>query len=124
MRAVSLNAKVEKTGMVDPDQLATSFNTSIRSAKAWSDGYTGKGVGVAVIDTGIAGDLPDFQVSRDRHHLAGDRLRGRQPGGDDRRGRLRPRHPHRRADRRQRRPTGPPATRCAASTPAWRPTPT
>src|SRR3712207_6955643 len=24
---------------------------------------TGKGVGVAVIDTGIAGDLPDFRVS-------------------------------------------------------------
>jgi len=63
VRAVSLNAKVEKTGMVDPDQLLTSFNASMHSEKAWSSGYTGKGVGVAVIDTGIAGDLPDFQVS-------------------------------------------------------------
>jgi serine protease AprX len=63
VRAVSLNARVEKSGTVDPDQLATSYNESIRSSKAWTAGYTGKGVGVAVIDTGIAGGLPDFQVS-------------------------------------------------------------
>jgi serine protease AprX len=63
VRAVSINARVEKSGVVDPAQLVTSFNASMRSEKAWSAGYTGKGVGVAVIDTGIAGDLPDFQVS-------------------------------------------------------------
>jgi serine protease AprX len=64
VRAVSLNARVEKSGTVDPDQLATSYNASIRSSKAWTAGYTGKGVGVALIDTGIAGDLPDFRVSQ------------------------------------------------------------
>ena len=37
-------------------------------------------MGVAVIDTGIAGDLPDFRVSADRHALARHRLRRRQPG--------------------------------------------
>jgi subtilisin family serine protease len=63
VRAVSLNADVRKSGMVDPDQLATSYNASVRSTKVWAAGYTGKGVGVAVIDTGIAGDLPDFRVS-------------------------------------------------------------
>jgi serine protease AprX len=63
VHAVSLDAKVEKTGVVNPDALTTSFNASMRSDKAWGAGYTGKGVGVAVIDTGIAGDLPDFQVS-------------------------------------------------------------
>ena len=63
IRSVSVNAGVEKTGTVSPTQLATSYNASIRSPKGWSDGYTGKGVGVAVIDTGIAGDLPDFRVS-------------------------------------------------------------
>jgi serine protease AprX len=63
VRSVSLNARVEKSGLPDPNVLATSFNASIRSDKGWAAGYTGKGVGVAVIDTGIQGDLPDFQVS-------------------------------------------------------------
>jgi serine protease AprX len=52
------------SGGVDPSKLATSYPQSIRADKAWALGDTGKGVGVAVIDTGIAGNLPDFQVSR------------------------------------------------------------
>ncbi|HEY3021558.1 MAG TPA: S8 family peptidase [Solirubrobacteraceae bacterium] len=68
VRAVSLNAKVESTGTVDPLKIKTSYNQSIRAEKAWSAGYTGKGVGVAVIDTGIAGDLPDFRVSQTDTH--------------------------------------------------------
>jgi serine protease AprX len=52
------------TGGIDPSKLATSYPQSIRADKAWALGDTGKGVGVAVIDTGIAGNLPDFQVSR------------------------------------------------------------
>ena len=42
----------------------TSYNASIGSDKVWDDPATGKGVGVAVIDTGIAGNLADFQVSQ------------------------------------------------------------
>jgi serine protease AprX len=49
---------------IDTSRLATSYPFAIRADKAWASGYTGKGVGVAVIDTGIAGNLPDFQVSR------------------------------------------------------------
>jgi serine protease AprX len=52
------------TGSVDSSRLATSYPASIRADKAWAAGDTGKGVGVAVVDTGIAGNLPDFQVSR------------------------------------------------------------
>lgn len=63
VRAVSLNAHVEKSGTPVSTMLETSFNASIRADKGWSSGYTGKGVGVAVIDTGIQGDLPDFRVS-------------------------------------------------------------
>ena len=33
---------------------------SVRATDAWQRGATGNGVGVAVIDSGIAGDLPDF----------------------------------------------------------------
>jgi serine protease AprX len=63
IEAVTLNAAVESEGVIDPTQIATAYNQSIRSEKAWAAGYTGKGVGVAVIDTGIAGNLVDFQVS-------------------------------------------------------------
>ena len=63
VHAVSLNARVETEAVPNPELLATAFNQSIRAEKAWAAGYTGKGVGVAVLDTGIAGSLPDFQVS-------------------------------------------------------------
>jgi serine protease AprX len=46
-----------------PGALATAFVQSTRADKAWTDPRyhaTGAGVGVAVIDTGIAGGLPDF----------------------------------------------------------------
>ena len=46
-----------------PNALATAYVQSTRADKAWTDSQTpatGAGVGVAVIDTGIAGDLPDF----------------------------------------------------------------
>jgi serine protease AprX len=64
VRAVSINARVEKSGVIDPTRLRTSFNQSLRADRAWAQGATGKGVGVAIIDTGIAGDLPDFRVSQ------------------------------------------------------------
>jgi serine protease AprX len=63
VEAVSVNAPVGKTGTLDPGTLASAYNQSIRAEKAWNSGYTGRGVGVAVIDTGIRGDLPDFTVS-------------------------------------------------------------
>lgn len=69
VHAVSLNAGVEPTA-VDPAGLATAFNQSVRADRLWIDSKlpsTGKGVGVAVIDTGIAGDLPDFRVSSTDH---------------------------------------------------------
>jgi serine protease AprX len=65
VRAVSLNASVESHDLdIRPRELATSFNQSVRSPQVWDGGKfqaTGRGVGVAVIDTGIQGDLPDFQ---------------------------------------------------------------
>jgi len=43
-------------------KLAQPMNRSIRADRAWYRA-TGRGVGVAVIDTGIAGDLVDFQTA-------------------------------------------------------------
>jgi serine protease AprX len=50
-----------------PGALATSYIQSARLDKTWTDpnyGSTGQGIGVAVLDTGIDGNLPDFQVSQ------------------------------------------------------------
>ncbi|HLY48847.1 MAG TPA: S8 family peptidase [Solirubrobacteraceae bacterium] len=43
--------------------LQTTYDQTLNVLSPWSHGYTGAGVGVAVIDTGIAGGLPDFQGS-------------------------------------------------------------
>jgi serine protease AprX len=62
VRAVSLNGAVKSLAM--GDGLATSYNQSIQAPYLWNTYRgTGRGVGVAVIDTGIAGNLPDFRES-------------------------------------------------------------
>jgi serine protease AprX len=57
---VTLNTRVRNTG-VDGGTLATNFPKTIGADKAWAAGITGKGVGVAVIDSGVSGDIADFQ---------------------------------------------------------------
>jgi serine protease AprX len=66
VRVVSLNAAVKKTSLVsgiDTSQIQTSYPDSVRAPKGWSSA-TGTGVGVAVVDTGIAGTIPDFRASQ------------------------------------------------------------
>jgi serine protease AprX len=66
VRSVSLNAQT-KPQSIDASALETSYNQSIRSDEVWSRPATGRGIGVAVIDTGIAAGLPDFRVSDTNH---------------------------------------------------------
>ena len=65
VHAVSLNAAIRDTTLTNPTPwtLATSFDQSTGASKLWSRS-TGAGIGVAVIDTGISGDLPDFQTEQ------------------------------------------------------------
>jgi serine protease AprX len=68
VRVVSLNAAVKKTGLVsgiDTSLIQTSYPDSVQAPRGWS-AATGKGVGVAVVDTGIAGTLPDFRTSQSK----------------------------------------------------------
>ena len=57
---LTLNTRVRSTG-VDAGSLATNYPKTIGADKLWAAGITGKGVGVAVIDSGISGDMPDFK---------------------------------------------------------------
>lgn len=65
VRVVSPNAPIRDTTLTNPTPwtLATSFDRTTGASRLWNRS-TGAGVGVAVIDTGIDGDLPDFQTSQ------------------------------------------------------------
>jgi serine protease AprX len=76
VRAVTPNAAMHPTvaatgnrwGAWSPAALSTAYVQSTRADMAWTDRRTpatGAGVAVAVIDTGIAGELPDFRTSAD-----------------------------------------------------------
>jgi serine protease AprX len=59
--AVSLNGTTKpQSAGIKPQRLATSFNQSVNTPQVWKRA-TGEGVGVAVVDTGIAGGLADFR---------------------------------------------------------------
>jgi serine protease AprX len=61
---VTPDAPVRTSGSGVPAQdLVDSYPASVYAPAVWATGLTGRGVGVAVIDTGVAGDLPDFRVS-------------------------------------------------------------
>jgi serine protease AprX len=58
---VTLNTKVKTTSVGEPRGLQTTFTQSVGANALNAQGLTGKGVGVAVIDSGITGDHPDFK---------------------------------------------------------------
>ena len=66
VHSLSLNSEVHSQSLLpistsQTNNLQTTYNQTLGLLPAWAHGYTGGGVGVAVIDTGIAGNLPDFQ---------------------------------------------------------------
>ena len=69
VRAVTQNAGGQAAGRSTPPSCRRAYPSSVDAIEAWTAvaNATGKGVGVAVIDTGIAGDLPDFRSSQSRH---------------------------------------------------------
>jgi serine protease AprX len=65
VHAVSLNSVLKQTwwrGTPAPWQLSTTYDQSVHATGLWRRS-SGRGVGVAVIDTGITGNVPDFRAS-------------------------------------------------------------
>lgn len=59
-RAVTLNGPVQMQGAsTDASKLKSVYPKAVRATKMWSSGYTGAGVTVALIDTGVA-DVADI----------------------------------------------------------------
>jgi serine protease AprX len=68
VHSVSLNSTVHSQSLLPIagnllNNLQNTYDGTLDLTPAFVHGYTGAGVGVAVIDTGIDGDLPDFQTS-------------------------------------------------------------
>jgi serine protease AprX len=84
VHAVSLNAAVKTVGgpdgpgghkhhhgSIDTKDLLTTYNQTLNATSLWQAGFDGSGVGVAVVDTGIAGNLPDFQAPGQQSRVVG-----------------------------------------------------
>jgi serine protease AprX len=58
---VTLNTRMRSTSVAPGGgKLATTYPKTVGADKLWAAGITGKGVGVAVIDSGVSGTKPDF----------------------------------------------------------------
>jgi len=66
VRAVSPNGEVRQRQFIPTTFLKTAYPGAVQADKVWNASMpaTGKGIGVAVIDTGIDGDLTDFRASQ------------------------------------------------------------
>jgi serine protease AprX len=67
VHSVSLNSEIKSQSLSLGGgilgNLQTTYDQTLNLSPWWRNGYTGTGVGVAVIDTGVDGQLPDFQSS-------------------------------------------------------------
>ncbi len=57
---ISPDAPMRTTSVIDSSRLATFYPATVRAPQLWQQGVTGRGVAVAIVDTGINKDLRDF----------------------------------------------------------------
>jgi serine protease AprX len=81
---VTLDTLMRSTTAVDGGRLATTYPRTVGADKLWAAGITGKGVGVAVIDSGISANKPDFKGADGHSRITVDELSsGATRQGDD-----------------------------------------
>jgi serine protease AprX len=65
VHAITINERIKGTGTPNPQNLqsalATTYPMDVGAPLAWNYQFQGQGIGVAVIDSGVDGNLPDFQ---------------------------------------------------------------
>ena len=59
IRTISLDAKIRMLGAPDPSKVRSVYPKAVNADKMWQSGYSGSGVAVALIDTGVA-NVPDL----------------------------------------------------------------
>lgn len=67
VHAISLNTAITPEGGPSARNLQTTYDRTLGVTPFWRAGVNGAGVGVAVIDTGIDGNLPDFRSGEGNH---------------------------------------------------------
>jgi serine protease AprX len=60
VRAVTPDSRVRFQGAAAADELQSVYPKTVKADGAWKRGITGRGVTVAVVDTGVAANLPDL----------------------------------------------------------------
>jgi serine protease AprX len=61
VHAITINERIKGTAQNLQAELATTYPLDVDAPLAWNYQFQGQGVGVAVIDSGVDGNLPDFQ---------------------------------------------------------------
>ena len=80
---VTLNGRVHSTS-VNGGSLATTYPKTVGADELWAAGITGKGVGVAVIDSGISSHIPDFKGAEGGSRITAKvNVSGATRSGDD-----------------------------------------
>lgn len=70
IRAVTRNAAVRSQRLLDTSQLVSTYPYAAQAPQTWTT-LRGRGVGVAVVDTGIDGNLPDFRATDGSSRVVG-----------------------------------------------------
>ncbi|GAC1558589.1 MAG: hypothetical protein NVS2B7_33560 [Herpetosiphon sp.] len=68
---IAPDAAMQQTGVVDGLSLATLYPQAMTGPDLWGLGYTGAGIGVAVVDTGISNDNGDFNDGLGKSRIVG-----------------------------------------------------
>jgi serine protease AprX len=69
VKFINYDAPLIRTGFVSGNSVGTVFPATVGANSLWAAGTTGLGVGVAVVDSGVAANLPDWRDATGRSRV-------------------------------------------------------